>query len=254
MLNHKKKFGQHFLQDPDALDKIIALIPADYSGAIVEVGPGGGALTQHLLIYAEQHHCDFMALEIDLEKVNYLHKQYPESADKIILQDFLEAPLPYEDFLLIGNFPYNISTQIIFKTIEWKDHIPCLIGMFQLEVAERICSAPRNKSYGITSVITQTFYTTDLDFTLPPEAFDPPPKVSSAVIKCVRRSDAPDINTARYIKWVKAGFAMRRKTLRNNYKGQLTEEQLKDDVFDLRAEALSPDEWVDFYIKYRGDV
>ncbi len=254
MLHHKKKFGQHFLVNDSVLKNIILLIPPDYRGAIVEVGPGAGALTEPLLKYIEKNHNPFIALEIDDEKVNYLHKKYPDQKNKIVLHDFLETELPYEEFLLIGNFPYNISTQILFKMIEWKEHIPCMIGMFQLEVAERICAIPRTKSYGITSVITQTFYTTELAFSLPPEDFDPPPKVSSAVIKCVRTSIHSLHTPSRYIKFVKAGFAMRRKTLRNNFKGILDPEQLQDSVFDKRAEALSPDEWVDMYKKYREDV
>ncbi len=254
MLHHKKRFGQHFLKDDEALEKTLKLLPQDYKGAIVEVGPGGGALTDKLLPYCEQHGNDFIALEIDEEKVNYLHKNHPESKGQIILEDFLETSLPFEEFLIIGNFPYNISTQIIFKMIQWKDHVPYLIGMFQLEVALRLCSEPKRKTYGITSVITQTFYDTELEFTLPPEAFDPPPKVSSAVIKCIRHHRFDIKNPTRYMSFVKSGFAMRRKTLRNNLKGILNGKQLEDEVFNLRAEALSPKRWVELYKEYRGDV
>ncbi len=253
MLSHKKKFGQHFLKDGAAIDEIIALIPADYDGPILEVGPGAGALTAHLLDYCVRRDLPFVAVEIDEEKVQYLQKQYPEHADQFLLTDFLEARAPWERFLLIGNFPYNISTQILFRMIEWKDKIHVMIGMFQLEVAQRICSPHGQKSYGITSVVTQTFYDTEIAFTLPPEAFDPPPQVSSAVIRCIRHHRYDIRHTTRYIKFVKSGFAMRRKTLRNNFKSLLTSEQLTAEVFDLRAEQLSIDDWVSLYHTYRHD-
>ncbi len=253
MLEKKKKFGQHFLIDDTALEHIMELMPPEYHGPVVEVGPGGGALTERLLPYCLEREMPFMAIEVDESKVQYLQQTYPEHKGQIVQQDFLESAVPFDEFLLIGNFPYNISTQILFRMLEWKEHIPMMIGMFQLEVAERICSQPSHKTYGITSVLTQTFYETDLVFTLGPEAFDPPPKVSSAVIRCTRSDTFCIKNTPRYTKFVKAGFAMRRKTLRNNFKGILSSEQLVDDIFDKRAEALSPADWVELYKKYRHD-
>lgn len=250
-LDRKKKFGQHFLKDEHVLQDIIAIIPVGYAGPILEVGPGGGALTEYLLAYSQEHGNEYLAYEIDDQKVKYLQKKFSEHKDKFRLVDFLQAPRPWEEFLLIGNFPYNISSQILFRMIEWKDSVPMMIGMFQKEVADRIVSAPSRKSYGILSVIVQAFYDADYVMTIGPEAFDPPPKVESAMVLCTSNNDKFRIqDTQRFIKFVKMGFAQRRKTLRNNFKTILPAEDLNDDFFGRRAESLSVEEWVSFYFKY----
>ncbi len=253
MLHHKKKFGQHFLRDSAVISDILSLIPEDYNGPILEVGPGGGALTEGLLDYTDSRDLPFLAVEIDEEKVQHLQKIFPEHKDQFLLSDFLDAPAPWDHFLLIGNFPYNISTQILFKMIEWKEKIPLMIGMFQLEVAARICAPHGSKTYGITSVITQTFYDTEIMMTIPAESFDPPPKVNSAVIVCTRQHRYNIQDARRYSKFVKAGFAMRRKTLRNNFKPLLSSEELQNPIFDKRAEQLSVTEWVNLYLQYRHE-
>jgi len=156
---------------------------------LVEVGPGAGALTE--FIYKLPTNA-YKAIELDTEKVNYLLHAYPDLAGKLINEDFLETAIPFDgSFVLVGNFPYNISTQIVFKVLDWKDQVPMMVGMFQKEVAERIAAKPHSKAYGILSVLAQAFYEVTYLFDVPPAAFNPPPKVDSGVIMFKRKSQYP---------------------------------------------------------------
>ncbi|MBG9376231.1 ribosomal RNA small subunit methyltransferase A [Panacibacter sp. DH6] len=238
----KKSLGQHFLKDENISRKIVAALEETmHSTAInkvVEVGPGAGAITKYML---GLHGIEFKAVELDDEKVAYLLHTYPALKDKIIHQSFLDVAAPFTDpFIVIGNFPYNISTQIVFKVLEWKDLVPVTIGMFQKEVAQRIASGPGSKVYGIMSVLTQAFYNVEYLFDVPPGCFNPPPKVMSGVIKLHRRKDSIAVKSERsFVVLVKAAFNQRRKTLRNATKSLFTEDELTNDIFNKRAEQLS---------------
>ncbi len=214
----------------------------DVHSPLLEVGPGGGALTKYLL---EIPNTDFKAVELDDEKVQYLTKTYPILADKIIHKDILDMSAPFDgQFTVVGNFPYNISTQIVFKVLEWKTQVPVCIGMFQKEVADRIAAGPGSKVYGITSVLTQAFYTVEYLFDVPPISFNPPPKVMSGVIRMKRRTEFANIKTEKSLfTLVKLAFNQRRKTLRNATKSIFSAEVLADPIFDKRAEQLSVDDF-----------
>ena len=238
MYTLKKSLGQHFLKDNSIVDRILAALSSEKPDRLLEVGPGGGALTEALLKLPE---IDFKAVEIDSEKVNYLTAKFPAIHGKLIHADFLSINEPFDQpFTVIGNFPYNISTQILFKLLDWKDNVPVIIGMFQQEVAQRIAAAPGSKVYGVTSALFQAFYDAEYLFPVPPESFRPPPKVMSAVIRLRRRTSELEVRSERdYKVLVKTAFSQRRKTLRNSLKGQFRPEVLKDLIFDKRAEALS---------------
>jgi len=241
----KKSLGQHFLHDEAICKRIVESLDSDVKN-LLEIGPGAGALTKYLI---EQPFENYQCIEIDKEKMDYLHHKYPVLQDKIIHDDFLEAELPFENnFTIIGNFPYNISTQIVFKILDWKEQVDGMVGMFQKEVAERIASKHGNKNYGIMSVITQCYYDVDYLFDVPASSFTPPPKVVSGVIKLTRNDNPYQI--ADYMKFksfVKTAFSQRRKTLRNCFKSVLPPEKLVGDVFTKRAEQLSVKEFVDLY-------
>lgn len=209
---------------------------------LVEVGPGGGALTKYLI---QLPNIEFKAVELDAEKVEYLQKTYPVLQDKIIHQSFLDIEMPFaEPFTVIGNFPYNISTQILFKVLDWKEHVPVVIGMFQKEVAQRVASKEGSKVYGVISVLIQAFYEVEYLFDVSNQAFNPPPKVQSGVIRLKRRKDVLNVKSDRnFYVLVKTAFNQRRKTMRNAVKGQFTQEVLQDPIFEKRAEALSVDEF-----------
>ncbi len=208
----------------------------------LEVGPGAGALTKYLLSIDS---INFKTVELDEEKVTYLQKTYPSITEKIIHRDFLEIAAPFEgEFTLTGNFPYNISTQIVFKVLEWKDQVPLMIGMFQKEVAQRIASHPGSKVYGILSVLVQAFYTVEYLFDVSPNCFNPPPKVNSGVICFTRKKDKVNIKSERaFFVLVKTAFNQRRKTLRNATKSLFDTEVLKDDIFQKRAEQLTVEDF-----------
>ena len=179
----KKSLGQHFLKDASICIKIKEALLEQEIAQLLEVGPGGGALTQHIYDIPTK---DFKAIELDTEKVNFLLHTYPELQGKLINADFLEMNIPFSDeFVVVGNFPYNISTQIVFKVLDWKLQVPVMIGMFQKEVAERIAAKPNSKAYGILSVLAQAFYDVTYLFDVPPAAFNPPPKVDSAVRRII---------------------------------------------------------------------
>ncbi len=242
MYTLKKSLGQHFLKDEQIIQKIIAALKEDPFTNLLEVGPGAGALTKHLLVLPG---INFKAVELDEEKVIYLHKTYPQLKDKIIHDSFLDIQKPFDEpFTVIGNFPYNISTQILFKLLEWKDDVPCIIGMFQKEVAERAASKEGSKVYGVLSVLVQAYYDVEYLFDVSNDAFNPPPKVQSGVIRLTRRKESLSYKSDRAF-WVlvKTAFNQRRKTMRNAVKSLFTTEELQDEIFNRRAETLSIDEF-----------
>ncbi|MDP1972012.1 MAG: 16S rRNA (adenine(1518)-N(6)/adenine(1519)-N(6))-dimethyltransferase RsmA, partial [Sediminibacterium sp.] len=213
----KKSLGQHFLTNEAICKQIVTALQEDSIHQVLEVGPGAGALTKHLLKLPIQH---FKAVELDREKVAYLKLNYPSIADMIIEGSILDIPIPFQDqFTLLGNFPYDISTQIVFRVLEWKEQIPVMIGMFQKEVAERIVSKPHTKVYGILSVLVQAFYEVEYLFDVPPESFNPPPKVMSGVIRLKRKAEPVPVRSEKaFFTLVKAAFGQRRKMLRNPMK------------------------------------
>lgn len=238
MYTLKKSLGQHFLKDEQVIGDIVDALLAHEFKNLLEVGPGGGALTKHLLKIPG---IDFKAVELDDDKVTYLQTQYPALKDKIIHQSFLEIEKPFpSQFTIIGNFPYNISTEILFKILEWKEEVPVVIGMFQKEVAERVAAKPGSKIYGVTSVLIQPFYEIEYLFDVPPHMFNPPPKVMSGVIRLKRKTETLQVKSDRaYKNLVKTAFNQRRKTLRNALRGLFDANELKDPIFDKRAEVLS---------------
>ena len=238
----KKHLGQHFLNDLQIAQDIVAALTLYGSyKEVLEIGPGMGVLTQFLLKNTNYH---TRVVDIDGESIQYLKKAFSFEDADLIHADFLKSNLQtwYPDnFAIIGNFPYNISTEILFKVLQHKDQIPEVIGMFQKEVAERFAAKHGNKTYGITSVLLQAFYDIEYLFTVPENVFTPPPKVKSGVIRLKRntRTELP-CNETDFIKVVKAGFGMRRKTLRNALKSMNILNIAMDlPIFDKRAEQLS---------------
>lgn len=205
---------------------------------LLEVGPGGGALTKYLL---ELGDIDFKATELDEEKVSFLLKTYPKLKGRIIHQDFLDMERPFkEKFTVIGNFPYNISTQILFKILDWKENVECVIGMFQKEVAQRVAAKEGNKVYGVTSVLIQAFFKVEYLFDVHENCFQPPPKVKSGVIRLLPLEKPAQFRSEKdFFLLVKTAFGQRRKILRNAVKSLFDETILKDELFDKRAERLS---------------
>ncbi len=234
----KKSLGQHFLIDKTVCEKIRAVLLEQTIEQLLEVGPGAGALTEFIYKIPSQ---SYKAIELDTEKVNYLLHAYPDLAGKLINEDFLETAIPFEgSFVLVGNFPYNISTQIVFKVLDWKEQVPMMVGMFQKEVAERIAAKPNSKAYGILSVLAQAFYEVTYLFDVPPAAFNPPPKVDSGVIMFKRKESFPAMASQKsFYHLVKMAFGQRRKMLRNPLKPYFTAAQLEDPIFTKRAENLT---------------
>ncbi|PSL36034.1 16S rRNA (adenine(1518)-N(6)/adenine(1519)-N(6))-dimethyltransferase RsmA [Chitinophaga ginsengisoli] len=237
MYTLKKSLGQHFLKDENICRKIVDSLPVIPGQQIVEVGPGAGAITKYLLEIPDVH---FKAVELDAEKVQYLEKTYPVIQGKIIHESILDTPAPYEgQFTVIGNFPYNISSQIMFRILEWKQQVPVVVGMFQKEVAQRI-AATKGKEYGILSVLIQAYYKVEYLFEVHENCFNPPPKVKSAVIRLHRLEQPYDIASDRkFFVLVKTAFGQRRKQLRNPLKPLFDKEFLQDSIFNKRAEELS---------------
>ena len=239
----KKHLGQHFLIDLNIAQKIVNALPQD-DLAIVEIGPGTGVLTQYMI-----EKDNFTAFDIDQESIDFLKEKYPNHAHKIHYQDFLQADLtPFAskgNFKVLGNFPYNISTQIMFKVLEHRSDVSALVGMFQKEVAVRIAEKPGTKAYGILSVLLQAFYKIEYLFTVSEHVFNPPPKVKSAVIRLTRNTtDKLNCNEDLFFKVVKASFNQRRKTVRNSVK-VLSGNCIVDSIYlDKRAEQLSVAEFV----------
>ncbi len=238
MYTLKKSLGQHFLKDETICRRIVEELTKEPITNLLEVGPGGGALTKYLVQLPNIH---FKAVEVDEEKVAYLKQTFPALQDKIIHQSFLEIDKPFEEpFTAIGNFPYNISTEILFKILDWEGAVPCVVGMFQKEVAQRIAAKEGSKVYGVTSVLLQAFYDVEYLFDVPQEAFTPPPKVVSGVIKLLlRKEPLPIKSRAAFFNVVKTAFNQRRKTLRNACRGLFSAEILQQDLFTKRAEQLS---------------
>lgn len=242
MYTLKKSLGQHFLKDEKIIEAIVAALQQQPFTQLLEVGPGAGALTKDLLKIPE---IELKAVELDGEKVTYLQKKYPALKDKILHQSFLDIEKPFEGpFTVIGNFPYNISTQILFKILDWKDEVPVVIGMFQREVALRAAAAPGNKVYGVLSALLQPYYNIEYLFDVPAESFTPAPKVMSGVIRLTRKKTALDYKSERsYWVLVKTAFNQRRKTMRNAVKSLFSAEELQDPLFNRRAETLSIEEF-----------
>jgi 16S rRNA (adenine1518-N6/adenine1519-N6)-dimethyltransferase len=242
MYTLKKSLGQHFLKDENICQKIVAELQNCSFTNLVEVGPGGGALTKYLL---QLPNINFKAVEIDNEKVAFLHQNLPAIKGKIIPQSILDIDQPFDEpFAVIGNFPYNISTEILFKIMNWKEVVQCVIGMFQKEVALRIASKEGNKTYGVTSVLVQAFFDVHYLFDVDENSFTPPPKVKSGVLKLLPKTEKPEIKSEKeFFTLVKTAFQQRRKTLRNACKSLFSPESLQKDVFNKRAEQLSVNEF-----------
>ena len=238
----KKSLGQHFLKDESIIQKIITVLQEDSFTNLLEVGPGGGALTKHLVKIPG---INFIAVELDEDKIEWLKKGYPVLKDKIIAKSFLDIDKPFDEpFTVIGNFPYNISTQILFKILDWKDDVPVAIGMFQKEVAQRVASKEGSKVYGVLSVLIQAFYEVEYLFDVSSAAFNPPPKVQSGVIRLRRKKETLNVKSDRaFTVLVKTAFNQRRKTLRNAVKSLFTTDILQDEIFNKRAEALSVEDF-----------
>ena len=241
----KKYLGQHFLNDENIARKIVDSLSLSGYSNVMEIGPGTGVLTKYLLNLK----LDLKLVEIDSESVVFLKTKLGIDPSIILESDFLKLKLDdvfINKFAIIGNFPYNISTQIIFKALEYKNLVPELIGMFQREVAERICEKKGSKKYGILSVLTQAYYETDYLFSVPPSVFTPPPKVTSAVIRLVRKEQVDiNYNEKLFFKVVKLSFQQRRKTLRNSLKTFNLSDSLREDaIFDLRPEQLSVEDFI----------
>ena len=205
---------------------------------LLEVGPGGGALTKYLL---QLNNIDFKAVELDDEKVSYLLSLYPQIEGKIIHRSFLDMEKPFDEkFTVVGNFPYNISSQILFKLLDWKENVECMIGMFQKEVAQRVVAKEGSKVYGVISVLVQAFFKTEYLFEVQENSFQPPPKVKSAVIRLVPANEKLEMKTEKeFFLLVKTAFNQRRKTLRNAVKELFEKNELTDKLFDKRAEQLT---------------
>lgn len=234
----KKSLGQHFLRDDNICRKIVAAIQTQSPQRLLEVGPGAGAITRYLL---ELDGVEFKAIEVDQEKVEYLLTHFPALKGKLMMQDFLEATPPFDQpFMLAGNFPYNISSQILFRVLEWKNQITCVVGMFQKEVAQRVAAPCGSKTYGILSVLVQAFFDVTYLFDVHEQCFQPPPKVKSGVIRLLPAKNIPAMQSeARFVLLVKTAFNQRRKMLRNAVKGLFDEAFLQDPIFSKRAEQLS---------------
>ncbi|AMD85386.1 dimethyladenosine transferase [Capnocytophaga haemolytica] len=240
----KKHLGQHFLTDLNIAKKIADTLSLVGYRKVVEIGAGMGVLTQFLL----EKNTEVHVIEIDKESVAYLNEHYPTLQGSILAEDFLKydiAGYMGEPFAIIGNFPYNISTQIVFKLLELREIVPEFSGMFQKEVAERICEKAGSKTYGILSVLVQAFYEAEYLFTVSEHVFNPPPKVKSGVLRLRRKANYHlDCDEKLFFTVVKTAFNQRRKTLRNSLKSLLTEEIKQNPIFDKRPEQLSWEEFM----------
>ncbi len=252
MKSAKKSYGQHFLVHESNASQIAGFIDHLPIGAnVLEIGPGKGMMTKYLL----SKPIDLKMVEADIDMVNYLKSKYKINEDEIIFLDFLKLNLSkvYEgnEFVIIGNFPYNISSQIVFKMLNSKHIVPEMVGMFQLEMAERIVAKHGGKDYGVISVLTQAFYDSTMLLKLSPDAFNPQPKVNSAVIRLVRKEKIDQIFNERLLRnIVKTTFNQRRKMLRNTLKPLVSDhEVLADDFFNKRPEQLSVEEFISLSIK-----
>lgn len=251
----KKHLGQHFLTDESIAKHIADSLSLSGYKKVLEIGPGMGVLTKYVL----EKPIETFVIEIDTESVEYLQTHYLNLAPNIISKDFLKYNLKEvfaeEPFAIIGNFPYNISTQIVFKTLEMRDQVPEFSGMFQKEVAQRICSKKGSKVYGILSVLAQAFYDCEYLFTVPPTVFNPPPKVDSGVMIMRRKENYKlDCDEKLLFTVVKTAFNQRRKTLRNSLKSLNLSDKLQEDaIFALRPEQLSVEDFISLTQKIAAD-
>lgn len=240
----KKSLGQHFLKDTATARKITDTLTGNGYGTVLEIGPGMGILTGYLL---EKNFNDFRVIEIDNESVHYINEHFPELKN-VITGDFLSLDIEKyftDKMAIIGNFPYNISTQIFFKVLKHREKVVEIAGMLQKEVAERICAGPGSKTYGILSVLLQAFYKTEYLFTVPEHFFSPPPKVKSGVIRLMRNDVKNlDCDEVLFFRVVKACFNQRRKTLRNSVRAAFDLKRDDYHEFGLRPEQLSVDQFV----------
>ena len=247
LVKPKKVLGQHFLKDLGIAQAIADTVDAQPGIPVLEVGPGMGVLTQFLL----KKEREVKVVEIDYESVEYLRKEFPQMENSIVEDDFLKMHLDNvfggRQFVLTGNYPYNISSQIFFKMLDYKDYIPCCTGMIQKEVAERIASKPGKKAYGIISVLLQAWYDIEYLFTVDEHVFNPPPKVKSAVIRMKRNSVTElGCDEELFKKVVNATFNQRRKTIRNSIKAVLGKQDYDTsaEIFDKRPEQLSVSDFI----------
>ncbi len=261
----KKHLGQHFLTDEGIAQKIAETVTLNGYRNVIEIGPGTGVLTKYLL----KNDIDLVAMDLDEESIVYLNHSFPlehnniinsSGSFKVIEADFLKYNLHQlfgaEQFAITGNFPYNISTQIVFKMLEMKEQVPEFSGMFQKEVAQRICEKEGSKAYGILSVLVQAYYDAEYLFTVPPSVFNPPPKVHSGVLRLTRKKDySLDCNEKLFYKVVKATFNQRRKTIRNGLKTFDLSDNLKEDpIFGMRPEQLSVLDFIALTKKIENDT
>ena len=244
----KKSLGQHFLKDESICKKIVDVVDANLANhavhQLVEVGPGGGAITKYLL---QLPNINFKAVELDAEKVAFLEATYPAIQQKIIHENFLDIQAPFENqFIVVGNFPYNISSQIVIKMLDNTNQIPIMLGMFQKEMAKRILAVPGSKDYGIISVLTSLRYHGKILFDIGPNNFSPPPRVISSFLILHRNSKSISDDLFNKTKTlVKIAFHSRRKTLRNNLKTIISDPSILEDAFfDQRAENLLPQDYL----------
>ena len=243
-VNPKKKFGQNFLNDNSIATQIVSFLSAEKTNNIIEVGPGMGILTKEIL---KIDNLNKKFIELDKECCDYLLNNFSEIEKDLINVDFLKLDIKKFNppVSIIGNFPYNISSQILFKIFENKEIIYEMIGMFQYEVAERICSNKGTKKYGILSVLIQAFFSVELLMKIKPESFNPPPKVNSAVIRIKKVRDKIDCDEILFKQIIKSAFNQRRKTLRNSLKSFKKIENIKEhSIFDKRAEELDVDDYI----------
>ena len=242
----KKNLGQHFLKDKNIAQKIVDSLSQCQTQDVLEIGPGMGVLTRFLL---QNEHYRTTVVEIDRESVDYLKVHFPALEGHIISQDFLKLDLRehfHAPFSVIGNFPYNISSQIFFRILEFRDRIPLVVCMIQKEVAERLSTGPGSKTYGILSVLLQAYYQVEYLFTVPEQVFIPPPRVKSGVIRLSRNErEKLDCDEKLFLQVVKASFNQRRKTIRNSLKSLITDDRIKSlDIFSKRPEQLSVNDFV----------
>lgn len=242
----KKHLGQHFLNDTTIAKRIVdALLEKDKETPIIEIGPGTGVLTQYLINEVDK----FYALDVDTESIEFLKTTYPDKKEKFIEADFLNTDnqkLVSAKFNVIGNFPYNISSQIMFKVLEQKDEIDIVVGMFQKEVAERLAEKPGSRTYGILSVFLQAFYDIEYLFTVNENVFTPPPKVKSAVIRIIRNERKQlSCNEKLFFRVVKTCFNQRRKMIRNSIMPLLENRELKHPFYEKRPEQLGVEQFIE---------
>ncbi|RFN59357.1 16S rRNA (adenine(1518)-N(6)/adenine(1519)-N(6))-dimethyltransferase RsmA [Marixanthomonas ophiurae] len=252
----KKHLGQHFLHDENIAEKIGDTLTLQGYKNVLEIGPGMGVLTKYLI----KKDIQVVAMDLDSDSITFLEANYPNENLQILEGDFLKTELSDffgdEPFAITGNFPYNISTQIVFKALENRAQIPEFTGMFQKEVAQRICEKEGNKTYGILSVLTQAFYDAEYLFTVKPSVFNPPPKVDSGVLRLKRKKDfSLPCNEKLFYRVVKTGFQQRRKTLRNSLKTFNLSNKLKEDsIFGKRPEQLSVSQFISLTQKIENDA